>query len=1571
MNRNQHERGITLAEVMMAVAILGILIFATVTMTTNIMLNTKNTMDKQFGTQKAIAMLEELKALVQTTTGTNVVVLDGYDDGTGFYNRLTTQGNKLTDPPGDPISGNTALGSGWLYSRQISVKPLTDPGNPTVALPAGVRLVNVRVYKNIPGGRQLIAEVASVVRSLAISYPPSQAYDVYCVALENVPGWWVNLSSLIPFAQSAIGSLQTLNPGLVIRQHWITKLAYGRDSQYVPFVNLNNSAGPNPNPVNSVYFYPGALPLTYTPEAGGTAVASAAQYYYPSLQFQAKIRNENGLVNGLDNSAADCVPVTGGLCNPNPYTLADQYNHAMRWPDEMRLYLARLAAVNTNGAKVYPNEEMTLRLLLDDMVMNPNNYTNAIVINLHGELLPFPPIRNYSDAAKKPDYYHGTAAAPNGLRVVTHPQQIAYDLTASPNSAVDLRVYSYLTNPSNAIFRYPGGAQTALWGGLAAHEFMEGTNEPITLVLRGLNWTPAQTAGDFVQAVSGGVDLANSGSRQTYSTANAPTTDSLVAGAHQMYFTRALTLNGDTVIKLYNSPLVTPCLPAGDPVCTGGGLPVNRRLYGMEYIPAPLEDFTSGAAVTPFSTANNLDAVGDQEKNTARWILRIPSTTLGNGNGILRVETYIGDYDPVAGTFAGYSNGYAQPTDVSTTYLWRGTNTYLYGNATTSAALPPSERVQFQGDPRHCPYADLKMPHNSNSGAFTANTNLGMGYNRYFDSFENSENATLAGQAYYTPLTLGPGGAATPPVDYVNTAGSNAGDFTSGEYGGAAVASTYDIGSTYNILTLTSAGTTSTGTTTKGHGLVVGDPITVANATQAAYNGNWTVASITLTSNSITSITRAGTTVTVSTAPTNHGLTVGDQVRIAGANQVAYNGTWPVATVPTLTTFTYNIGAATPATPATTTVGMTESVSNQFTYITSAVPSLSPATTTTPPITVAHKNNKCYLKIDGGATVTVTLTAGAPSTNAQIATDFNTALGAAALAFVDPGNRIRVKSATSGTGSSVQFTTGASQCNATLGFDTNNTVHGPMWPGWKYTIGGTQYGVKFSKTAASGVTELNAGWQTTNGSIEFDVPRAFQMWRNPMMTTNALFTTMTGWPYYYMGIGNEIGFDAANQFADNIPVSRRPFFGTDAAQYFENTITPGTTWGDQKYTSATADPGYWRSGSKLIQEADVANPNGTWWSKPWIGELYPDKMYDRSVAAGGPGGTDWKSAGNLPTPCPAIPCSPNTVTAANAANTYLRVRREDVLGNIATDPTHTLGTTFNHSVRRTHEDGMPFFFWTSGSAVEADSGGNTGNIAAGGTEINNNYGFRVTNGIPANRPFQLAASLPGSLDAFGQSVYGASSTVSSQVDFYDSDESSRFASSLIATQQGTTNNAMFVVENGLSPAGITGTTYISQWSYLSLIQGFLAAGLFNGSAAPAVAQVPRVVITSPNASSNLTAPTTINIAWSKQWLRWDGKPYTTGYASTWTSATPVSYLVMYSADYGQTWKYVQDDAAVTPGQVPRPPAADTHWVTSTTYAWPVPAASFPAGGYIIRVEAYRNNFTLHYSFHQYLAFINR
>ena len=82
---------------------------------------------------------------------------------------------------------------------------------------------------------------------------------------------------------------------------------------------------------------------------------------------------------------------------------------------------------------------------------------------------------------------------------------------------------------------------------------------------------------------------------------------------------------------------------------------------------------------------------------------------------------------------------------------------------------------------------------------------------------------------------------------------------------------------------------------------------------------------------------------------------------------------------------------------------------------------------------------------------------------------------------------------------------------------------------------------------------------------------------------------------------------------------------------------------------------------------------------------------------------------------------------------------------------------------------------------------------------------------------------------------------------------------------------------------------------------------------------------------------------------------------------------MYSADNGQTWRFIRDDSPAVPGVriVSTDPRYNNVAVFggATTVAWNV--AALPAGAYIIRVDGYRDLFPLPYSYHQYQAFIVR
>ncbi len=1298
---SSRQKGMTLVEVLMGIAILAVLIFASVSLTTSALQSTRMNMARQFATQKAISILEELKSVAQNAVGGNVVVLDQYDDGVNYVDTLTEQGCPSTCVgPNAPASGNIMGPSGWLYQRQVSVTRIGSQN-------AGVRLVRVSVFRHDLSGEHLLAEVTSVVRTLSNTMPQTQVYDVYAIAIENVPGWWVYTSTLVPFVQNAISDLETRNPGLQFHVHWIRKLSYGRDQEYTPFINSLTDPVNHPTnwdstkDINYVYFYPGALPLN-----NATLNPPNLTDYYPFNIFAAHFKTETSPTDPtpIDENGYDATN------NPVPYALADQYNNSMRYYDEQATFNARYAA----GLDTEP----TYRLLLDNMMMYPASYTNAILINLHGELFPFPPIRNYSDPAKAPDT---VATAPNNLqniRVVTHPEFLAYGST-TPNPAlypasenchgltagqqcINLRVYSY---------EAPSGSSSYAGTGYL--------NVPITVMIPGVDLTPNGTLA--VTRIEGGTT-------QTPGTPYAASNAVVAPSGSRMYATVSVVMNGtvpNTLIKLYNSPITAPqCTvglcgaTAGSPLYTSRyeGLPAADYLYNQQYIPAPMENFAQTAVQTPF--AQDLTSNTNAPKNTARWIISINVPNLENilnSNGFpgysgiptcsapcpntaLAIETRIGDVPagslPTTGSEWPVRN---QPPNLSRTYTWLGTDLWLYGDGTDTNPphLPMTERFQFQGDPRHCPYADDKMVH-TNAGTTwspaNVNTRFGMGYNRYFDDFQTST---------------------------VNAVGT--------------------------------------------------------------------------------------------------------------------------------------------------------------------------------------------------------------------------------------------------------------------------------WPGWTYTVGSVQYGVKNSSTAFAPNTQpgFDDGWTPTTGSpsppywgqIEIDIPRAFQILRSALTGSRAIYTTMTGFSYYYVGIGDEMGYDSANQFPKSIPVSTMPFNNTSGTTT-EQSITNDINWGDQ----CNGGPAQ-GCGVKYIRSSGAINPGfpSYWWAMTWLGELYPDGDY---LGANG-----YAANGNLST----NPSNPPY---------FKRVLRGTI--NPPSGFTLPSGTLFNgglyscaggdstkacfsgyNAVRRTFANGSTSLFWsgTSSSTFHHQTPNGNGSLTNEGLNIasaTSGYNYPILNPIPANRPFDISLNQTGDdpeyqssspyTAGFLNSVYGPTFVTTKQALYYQQTPANIPASALVSLRDPTTNKTAFIAVNGLSPTGAAGANFIAHWSFLSLIYSFFQGGLYPVSGTETgcsgctfrVPQLPRVTITYPNLSSNLNNPPSINIQWNIGWTRWDGNPYTPAYSSTFAETTPLQYQVMYSPDGGTTWRWCDTSIPGTPAPGVRNPAA---LISATNYNWSTPASSFPMGNYLIRVEAYRQGINLHYSYHEFRAFI--
>lgn len=527
--------GFSLVEVLVSMTIVTLCLLALLNVRYFIGRQSVNTKGKTFATQKILQMMEELRSLIVIADASSINVLDDFDDGTAYKTILTT--NQDVTNPGDALSGNILAPNGWKYLRQITVRRL--PNEPLA------RRVYIKVYlasaSNPNQPEASLAETVSILKTIRSEFEPSQVMDVYVLALENVPGWWSAMSTIKPMFNSVIQDLQTRNPGLELRTHWITKLASaGRDRYYTPFINYANYA--DAAPINWVYYYPGLLDQ------------SGSDFYYYTM-----------------NNMGAKINVDGAVVNAGSYAIADQYNHGVRYPEE--------------------TGELTLRRFLEEIndPATSSQYQNCLVVDLHGELLPLPPMRNYSDAAKDPASY-------SQYRVVTHPEQLYY----VSGSSVTLRVYSYVTDYPNSVNSFAHNLELS-------HATVFFPNDAISSA----DISIKKMDGDAVT---------------NYEWINA------VEGAAADY---TVTTGTCTLIVLND-------LPMRHALKINQGLDPGQRLYGLEYIPCPVtagNNFSQDLATS----------LNNKPKNTARWRIAINPAVLSDGmhtfetriwNGVAAVSGY-------------------------------------------------------------------------------------------------------------------------------------------------------------------------------------------------------------------------------------------------------------------------------------------------------------------------------------------------------------------------------------------------------------------------------------------------------------------------------------------------------------------------------------------------------------------------------------------------------------------------------------------------------------------------------------------------------------------------------------------------------------------------------------------------------------------------------------------------------------------------------------------------------------------------------------------------------------------
>ena len=253
----------------------------------------------------------------------------------------------------------------------------------------------------------------------------------------------------------------------------------------------------------------------------------------------------------------------------------------------------------------------------------------------------------------------------------------------------------------------------------------------------------------------------------------------------------------------------------------------------------------------------------------------------------------------------------------------------------TGTTLKPAFAVDTLSSSGTTVTVSLKTPHNLSSSFSIGNSiqTVNASSDRAFRSY-GTGTATINGNILnVTALATGSfnigsliTGTGIEPNTYITAIGSATlnGTDSSGGYG----TGTYYVSVAQTVSSVSITGTNTTiycnVAATQGNSLAVGDTIVVKNTTQASINGTWKVASVVSnTAGSISCFTfkvnnapSALITCNSSVQETLYMYPSGPFITVEGATDTAYNGTFPVDTIPSDLTFTYTAFATPTVTPA-------------------------------------------------------------------------------------------------------------------------------------------------------------------------------------------------------------------------------------------------------------------------------------------------------------------------------------------------------------------------------------------------------------------------------------------------------------------------------------------------------------------------------------------------------------------------------------------------------------------------------------------------------------------------------
>ncbi|MBL0349996.1 MAG: type II secretion system protein [Elusimicrobia bacterium] len=527
-----NRRGVTLLEIMMVIAVFSLAAVSLAKGIARFMVMQEADNLRQRAQERCQSMISEMKqlSLNSLNNSDDTVLFSAYvklrNDATlsayddGGTRKLFLSLSQSYFPESPPSSNK-----GLRMERLVKITKVPDQD--------AWKCV-VTIYKT--GTDEVLAQSSIVLRS-NYSSPKSIQAPTYLFLNPSVMSPVLNSNASASLISH--NSMLSTHRGVIGNRDEIRTLAFGRDRFYRPYGWIQA------NPSYGIYVY------------------DEQSTNYPG----------SGMLYNTDT-------VTGSSPTSDIFrTHATEFNHAQRYPQELLSYDA-LKVYESTAPDRYAE---SIRILMEKMIQGSTAYKHRVLLFPPGGLMPAPPLRNFSDAAKNP------ATQPN-MRAVVHPE----NLRIASGQAANLRVYTYPMMPS--VF----AATAAI--------------PAVTVLVK----YPVSTAGVTVRYMVGS-------STTAYSWIDA------VNGAHYTISSSAAGLK----IVLYNSPL-----HCGLHAVSGTGLDPSRWLHGLEYIPCVV-----GTAGLPYAfVEGNKDlstAGAGASKNTARWVIGLPAGALPDGEHT--IETRLGN----------------------------------------------------------------------------------------------------------------------------------------------------------------------------------------------------------------------------------------------------------------------------------------------------------------------------------------------------------------------------------------------------------------------------------------------------------------------------------------------------------------------------------------------------------------------------------------------------------------------------------------------------------------------------------------------------------------------------------------------------------------------------------------------------------------------------------------------------------------------------------------------------------------------------------------------------------------